>query len=71
MAVAQDEHFLSAANPCATVDQREIEDVALRLIRRPEIDQARRNASVLWRSVMEYPAGPQMSLFEGMTASTL
>jgi hypothetical protein len=42
MAVAQDEHFLSAANPCVTVDQREIEDVALRLIRRPEIDQARR-----------------------------
>jgi hypothetical protein len=66
MAVAKDEHFLSAANPCATVDQREVEDVALRLIRRPEIDQARKHASVLWRSVMEYAAGPQMARFEAM-----
>jgi len=66
MAVTQDEHFLSAVNPCATVDQREIEDTALRLIRRPQIEQARKHASLLWRSVMEYPAGPQMSLFEAM-----
>jgi hypothetical protein len=66
MAQAKDEHFLSAVNPCATVDQREIEDVALRLIRRPEIEQARKQASLLWRSVMEYTAGPQMALFEAM-----
>src|SRR5262245_39542111 len=67
MPVAKDEQFLSAVNPCATVDQREIEDVALRLMRRPEIDQARKHASLLWRSVTEYTAGPQMALFEAMS----
>jgi hypothetical protein len=66
MRVAKDEHFLSAANPCATVDQRDIEDVALRLICRPEVEQARKHASLLWRSVMEYAAGSQMALFEAM-----
>jgi hypothetical protein len=62
----QDEFFLSDSNPCANVDQREIEDVAMRLIRRPEVERARAHASVLWRSVAEYTAGPQMSRFEEM-----
>ncbi len=66
MALTKDGHFLSAVNPCATVDQREIEDVALRLMRRSEVEQARKHASLLWRSVTEYTAGPQMSLFEAM-----
>jgi hypothetical protein len=62
----KDGFFLSDTNPCANVDQREIEDVAMRLIRRPEVERARAHASVLWRSVAEYTAGPQMSRFEEM-----
>jgi hypothetical protein len=62
----KDGFFLSDTNPCANVDQREIEDVALRLIRRPEVERARAHASLLWRSVAEYTAGPQMSRFEEM-----
>ncbi len=58
--------FLSETNPCANVDQRDIEDVAMRLIRRPEVERARAHASLLWRSVAEYTAGPQMSRFEEM-----
>ena len=38
----------------------------MRLIRRPEVERARAHASVLWRSVAEYSAGPQMSRFEEM-----
>jgi hypothetical protein len=62
----QDGYFLSDTNPCANVDQREVEDVAMRLIRRPEVERARADASVLWRSVAEYTAGPQMARFEEM-----
>jgi hypothetical protein len=50
-------HFLSTKNPVATVDQREIEDAALRLIRRPEVERARKQATLLWLSVMEYAVG--------------
>ena len=62
----KDSFFLSETNPCANVDQRDIEDVAMRLIRRPEVERARAHASLLWRSVAEYTAGPQMSRFEEM-----
>ena len=62
----KDGFFLSETNPCANVDQRDIEDVAMRLIRRPEVERARAHASLLWRSVAEYAAGPQMSRFEEM-----
>ena len=56
----KDGFFLSETNPCANVDQRDIEDVAMRLIRRPEVERARAHASLLWRSVAEHTAGPQM-----------
>lgn len=62
----RDGFFLSETNPCANVDQRDIEDVAMRLIRRPEVERARAHASLLWRSVAEYTAGPQMLRFEEM-----
>jgi hypothetical protein len=62
----KDGFFLSETNPCANLDQRDIEDVAMRLIRRPEVERARAHASLLWRSVAEYTAGAQMSRFEEM-----
>jgi hypothetical protein len=57
-------YFLSAANPIATTAQRDAEDVALRLIERPELIKARGVAEFLWREGMRYPAADQMNLFE-------
>ena len=64
----QDDYFLSATNPVANVDQRAVEDLARALIDRPELQQARERAGFLWRAVMEYPAGPQMSRIGNMLA---
>jgi hypothetical protein len=61
-----DDFFLSAENPIATVEQRELEIVALRLLGRPELQRAREIVSTLWRQVMAYPARDQMSRFENM-----
>lgn len=55
-----------ADNPVATADQRELEDRALRLLQRPEVQRARAIVTQLWRSVMAWPAREQMSRFEAM-----
>ncbi len=60
----QDAYFLSAANPIATTAQRDAEDLALRLIQRPELQKARGVAEFLWREGMRYPAADQMDLFD-------
>jgi hypothetical protein len=64
--VRSDDHFLSTENPLATVDQREVENRALRLFRRLEFEKARVLASHLWRNVAAYPARDQMSRFDNM-----
>jgi hypothetical protein len=61
-----DSYFLSQSNAIATTDQVEVEDIALRLIARPELQKARAVAGYLWREVTEYAARDQMSRFEGM-----
>lgn len=63
-----DDYFLSATNPIANVDQRHVEDLARELVTRPELRAARERAGYLWKAVMEYAAGPQMSRFENMMA---
>jgi hypothetical protein len=68
MDLSKDDYFLSPANPVANVDQREVENLALQLIARPEVQQAREKAGFLWRAVMEIAAGPQLSRMEGMLA---
>lgn len=60
------DYYLSAVNPIANVDQRELEDTAIRLLARPELKEARAKTGYLWRQVMEHAAGPQMSRFESM-----
>ncbi len=57
---------LSATNPVATAEQREIEEVALRLLLRPELLKAREVAIMLWRNAMDYPARDQASRFDAM-----
>jgi hypothetical protein len=57
---------LSPANPLATVDQRAVEDRALGLIRRPELERARAAANLLFRNGLAHAARDQMSAFEAM-----
>jgi hypothetical protein len=63
MPMNSDPFFLSAVNPVATVDQRELEGTAIGLLARPEMQRARAIATVLWRNVMTYPAADQMDRF--------
>src|SRR5262245_18971544 len=63
---AKDDFFLSAQNPIANVDQRQIENTALELLKRPEVMQARDKTAFLWKQVTQYTAGPQMSRFDMM-----
>ena len=62
--MARDAHLLSAQNPVANVDQREREDLALRLAARPEFEKARGMVAYLYREVMEHPFRDQMHRFE-------
>lgn len=61
-----DSFFLSKDNPLANIDQIDLEGVALRLLKRPEVQKARAIAEMLWRNVMAYPAREQMDRFENM-----
>lgn len=47
-----DDYFLSATNPIATADQRDIEALALRLIDTPEAKDGRRQVEFRWRTLM-------------------
>jgi hypothetical protein len=62
--MTDDGYFLSAANPVANVDQRRLEDRALRLIRRPEVEKVRETATFLYREVWQNLAGEQMPHFD-------
>ena len=64
--MAREEDSLSAENPIATVDQRALEDLALRLLTRPELEKSRAVVTMLWRQAVAYPARDQMSRFDNM-----
>jgi hypothetical protein len=53
-------------NPLATADQRSLEDLALKLLARPELKKTREVVAMLWRQAVAYPARNQMSRFENM-----
>ena len=58
-------YFLSAENPVANVDQRDLEDLALRLSRRPDVQAACSRAAVMWRRVTDrLMLAEQMSRFD-------
>jgi hypothetical protein len=54
-----DDFFLSPANPIANRDQLAAEETALRLLQRPELQQARRKAGMLWRLAYGENAGAE------------
>ncbi|RZK00290.1 MAG: hypothetical protein EOO76_13480 [Novosphingobium sp.] len=53
-------------NPLATEDQRDIEAIALRLLRSPTLERARDVATMLWRNAVAWPARDQMDRFDNM-----
>lgn len=55
-----------SGNPLATADQREVEDRALALLERPELQRARTIATMLWQSVAAWPARDQADRFANM-----
>ena len=59
-------YFLSTGNPCATVDQRDLENKAMRLLHRPEVAAARKQAEYLWRQVVAHPMAAHLSRFDQM-----
>ena len=62
--MTEDGYFLSRENPVANTDQRDMEDTALRLIKRPEVQKARGMATFLLEEVFKHTAGEQMVRFE-------
>lgn len=53
-------------NPLATSGQRAIEDRAIALLRRPEVERARRAVTMLWRNAVAWPAKDQADRFDNM-----
>ncbi|MDG2003240.1 MAG: hypothetical protein P8J20_07905 [Novosphingobium sp.] len=62
--MTQDGYFLSKTNPIANTDQREMEDRAMRLLARPEIEKAHAMTDFLFRQVYQHTAGEQMKRFD-------
>lgn len=60
-----EDYFLSATNPVANVDQRDLERLAIRLFARGDVQAARTQAATMWRRVSDrlMPAD-QMALFD-------
>ncbi len=54
------------SNPLATAEQREVEDIALRLMQHPRVQKARSVVTLLWRSAVGHPAREQMDRFDNM-----
>lgn len=58
-------YFLSARNPVANVDQRDLERLAIRLFERPDVRAASNTAATMWRRVSDRLMPPdQMALFD-------
>jgi hypothetical protein len=55
-----------SGNPLATPEQREVEDLALALLERPELRRARQIVTMLWQSVAAWPARDQADRFPNM-----
>ncbi len=55
-----------AANPLATEAQRLVEDRALRLLARPELQRARASVRTLWHNATAWPSRDQADRFEAM-----
>ncbi len=53
-------------NPIATPDQREVEDLALALLERPELQRVRAIVTMLWQNVAAWPSRDQADRFPNM-----
>ncbi len=64
--LADDKYFLSSQNPIATTDQCEAEELALRLIGRPEVQKAVNLVTYLWRDGMLIRGAEEEERFENL-----
>ncbi|MCB2075655.1 MAG: hypothetical protein KDE49_18360, partial [Novosphingobium sp.] len=55
-----------SANPLATPAQRAVEDRAMALLRRPELERARTIVSMLWSNAVAWPSRDQADRFDNM-----
>lgn len=55
-----------SGNPLATSGQRKVEDRALALLQRPELERARTIVTMLWRNVSAWPGRDQADRFDNM-----
>ena len=53
-------------NPLATASQREVEDRAMALLKRPELERARAVVTLLWQNVAAWPSRDQADRFANM-----
>lgn len=61
----KDGYFLSSVNSAATTDQRDLEQLAIRLFERPDVREARAVAGSMWSRVTDRLMPPeQMALFD-------
>jgi hypothetical protein len=60
-----DGYFLSPQNPIANIDQRDLENLAIRIFGREDVQQACARAAIMWRRVTDRLTPPeQMQLFD-------
>lgn len=64
--MSDDGYFLSASNPVANLDQRRLEDRAIALRARPEIEKTKMLAAWMFREVMQHAHADQMDQFDSM-----
>jgi hypothetical protein len=63
--LASDKFFLSAENPIANVDQRDLEALAIQIFARPDVQAAKKRAAATWALVTDQITSPeQWTLFE-------
>lgn len=64
-----DGYFLSPANPVANTDQRDVEDLTIKLFARADVRSACARAGAMWRRVTDRLMPPdQMALFDAAVA---
>ena len=52
-------HFLSARNPTATIDQRELESMAMRVLQMPEVQKSKQQAALRWKTIVGRDGTPE------------
>lgn len=66
LASTKDRDMKTLQNPLATPEQIAVEDKALTLLKRPDIERVRAMVTMLWKSATAWPSRDQADRFDGM-----